>query len=163
MERRRRNDCEICSSWRDSLVLQQWQFLSQLGDIFTLKIEQTAAPKDFSHWKKICFDLALAGRGGSLEKQYNTSWHIMQPPLLFPMLALTPTEHSFLSQQWHMCLSHLKKNPKIPQLIQSFFKLFYGLCVSWEEPTGFRMNSAWCIRFHICVLVSVERFKTYRN
>lgn len=107
---RRRNECETWCSWRDSLVLQQWQFLSQLGDIFTLKIEQTAAPKDFSQRKKICFDLSLTGRGGSWVKRYNTSRHIMQPPLLFPMLPLTPTEHSFLSQQWHMWLSHLKKN-----------------------------------------------------
>lgn len=42
------------------------------------------------------------------------------------------------------------------KLIQSFFKLSYGLCVSWDKPIGFRMNSAWCIKLHMYLHVSVE-------
>lgn len=118
---RRRNECETWCSWRDSLVLQQWQFLSQLGDIFTLKIEQTAAPKDFSQRKKICFDLSLTGRGGSWVKRYNTSWHIMQPPPPLPHVA-PYTHRTQLSKPAVTYVTvPLEKNKT--KLIQSFFKL----------------------------------------
>lgn len=141
-------------SWRDSPVLQQWQFLSQLGDIFTLKIEQTAAPKDFSQRKNICFDLSLTGRAGSWVKHYNTSWHIMQSPHPLPHVAPFTHRTQLSKPAVTYVTVPLEKNKT--KLIQSFFKLSYGLCVSWDKPIGFRMNSAWCIKLHMYLHVCVE-------
>lgn len=154
MERRRRNECETWCSWRDSPVLQQWQFLSQLGDIFTLKIEQTAAPKDFSQRKNICFDLSLTGRAGSWVQHYHTSWHIMQPPHPLPHVA--PFTHRTQLSKPAVTYVTVPLEKSKTKLIQSFFKLSYGLCVSWDKPIGFRMNSAWCIKLHMYPHVSVE-------
>lgn len=55
MERRRRNECETWCSWRDSPVLQQWQFFITTGWHFHIKNRTNSSTKGFFSEKKYLF------------------------------------------------------------------------------------------------------------